>query len=319
MRSFDGGAVRAAVAVLVGLAMAVAVAWWKGTPPPPRVEKPAPSTPPSGSAAPSPVGVATWPTPFSVASKELPPPDSLPPGTIRILVLGDSVASFLGVALRYRQDEARAFVAERGVGSCSIFPARTRVVDGKPVVGTSCSATWARDTEELRPDVTLLVLGGAFLGDQACEPAWLDSYEQRILTLKEAMGASAGRVVLTRVPYPMGGWRHGNVLGQADCYNEMLRKTAGKARLPVLDLMGYLCRARGDGEGGASAPLGGGPGGANRPEGPGECMTESQGRPIRPDGLHFDGVGAEETARWVLRELRRMVAEGGRESPARPE
>lgn len=299
MCSFDGGAVRAAVAVLVGLAMAVAVARWEGTPPPPRVETPAPSTPPS---APAPVGVATWPTPFSVASKELPPPDSLPPGTLRILVLGDSVASFLGVALRYRQDEARAFVAERGVGSCSIFPARTRVVDGKPVVGTSCSATWARDTEELRPDVTLLVLGGAFLGDQACEQAWLDSYEQRILTLKEAMGASAGRVVLTRVPYPMGGWRHGNVLGQADCYNEMLRKTAEKAHLPSLDLMGYLCRARGDG-----------------PSRAGDCMTESQGKPIRPDGLHFDGVGAEETARWVLRELRRMVAEGGRESPPRSE
>ena len=48
----------------------------------------------------------------------------------------------------------------------------------------------------------------------------------------------------------------------------------------MLDLMGYLCPTR-------------------------ACSAESQGKAIRPDGLHFDGVGAEETARWVLRELRR--------------
>ena len=47
----------------------------------------------------------------------------------------------------------------------------------------------------------------------------------------------------------------------------------------LLDLVGHLC-----------------------PEG--TCRLQSQGAPIRPDGLHFDGLGGEEIARWVLEELR---------------
>lgn len=196
------------------------------------------------------------------------------------------MASFLGVAMRHRQDEARAFVAERGVGSCSIFEARTTIVDGEPVRGTSCSETWVRDVAELRPDVTLLVMGGAYLGDQACERAWLASYERRVLDLVAAMGPDAGRVVLARVPYPVGAWRHGRVLDQVDCFDAMLERTAAKARLAVLDLLSQVCPAPG-------------------PER--ACRMESRGAPVRPDGLHFDGRGAEDTARWTLHELRRLA------------
>ncbi len=215
---------------------------------------------------------------------DLPPREALRPGTLRILVVGDSVASFLGLALRYRQDEAGAFVAVRGVGSCTIFEAKTRFVKGKPVTGTSCSAHWAEDVAELRPDMTLLVLGGAFFNEKACDPAWRASYERRIFTLTEAMGANAGQVVLTRVPYPMGDWRHGNVPARVDCFNDMLQGAARKGLLQVLDLMGHVC----------PTPA---------------CLVESEGKPIRPDGLHFDGAGAEETARWVLGELGRLARE----------
>lgn len=192
------------------------------------------------------------------------------------------MASFLGVALRHRQEEAGVFVAERGVGSCSIFEAKATVVDGKLVEGTSCSRDWALDAAELRPDVTLLILGGAFLSEQACEPAWLDSYERRILDLVRAMGTNGGRVVLTRVPYPMGGWRYGTVLDRVECYNRMIVRTARAANLGLLDLMSQVCPTR-------------------------ACEPEARGKPIRPDGLHFDGSGAEDTARWVLRELGRIA------------
>ena len=30
----------------------------------------------------------------------------------------------------------------------------------------------------------------------------------------------------------------------------------------------------------------------------------SHDAPVRPDGLHFDGPGAEDTARWVLAQVR---------------
>lgn len=249
--------------------------------------RPHPPAPPLSPPPPPPPPTA-WPTPFSVDLRTLPPRAALPPGTLRTLVLGDSVATFLGLTLRYRQDEASAFVAARGVGQCSIFEAKERIVDGQRIMGTSCSTTWANDTRELEPDVTLIVLGGAFLGDQACDTDWLEAYQDRLRTLTEAMGPRAGRVVITRVPYPMGRWRHGNLLDRVDCFNAMLQRAATRARVPMLDLMGYVCPTR-------------------------ACIAESQGQPLRPDGLHFDGPGAEETARWILRELHRITApDGGR-------
>lgn len=255
-----------------------------------RVPAGLPPDPPRLTSAP-PLPAATWPDRFSVGSKELPPKEALAPGTRRILVFGDSVASFLGVAMRYRQEEVGAFVAERGVGQCTIFESKARLVNGKVVEGTSCSATWVEDVARLRPEVTLLVQGGAFFGDQTCDRAWLESYQERILFLVRAMGKDAGRVVLASVPYPMDRWRYGNLLDRVDCFNGMLRRTAAKGNLPMLDLMGHLCPTR-------------------------ACNDESQGLPIRPDGLHFDGVGAEETARWALRELLSPAApEGAPQAP----
>jgi hypothetical protein len=171
------------------------------------------------------------------------------------------------------------------------FEAKTRIEKGKPVRGTSCSERWAEDVAELRPDLTLLVLGGAFLNERACEPAWQAMYERRISTLAEAMGPAAGRIVLTRVPYPMGEWRHGNVPARVDCFNGMLERSARKGRFPLLDLMGHVCPTP-------------------------SCLAESQGKPIRPDGLHFDGVGAEETSRWVLGELGRFARGPGENNDA---
>lgn len=230
----------------------------------------------------------------------MPPPESLPPGTKRILVLGDSVAAFLGVTLRYRQEEVRAFVAERGVGQCSIFEAKARVEDGKTVMGTSCSATWVEDTASLRPDITLIVQGGAFFGEQTCDRPWLDAYEERILFLVRAMGPNAGRVVISTVPYPMDRWRWGNLLDRVDCFNAMLRRTAERGHLPILDLMGHLCPTRAciDVDDGGVSPDDGATGRAGATRAP---------SPIRPDGLHFDGPGAEGTARWVLGELLRLA------------
>ncbi len=230
---------------------------------------------------PAPPRVALSSSPFAYPIHVLPPATLLPPHTLRILVLGDSVASFLGLALRYRQEEEGVFVAARGVGSCSIFPSAPYVNEaGETVVSHSCSTSWVDDVRELHPDLTLVVMGGAFLGEGACDAAWLASYRERVLSLARAMGADAGKIVLTLVPYPMGRWRHGSVLDQADCFNAMLRDTAPAAGLGTLNLAEHLCPTR-------------------------ACEGETT-PPPRPDGLHFDGKGAEETARFVLRELRRV-------------
>jgi hypothetical protein len=231
---------------------------------------------------PPPAPAATL-SPFSVPLEVLPPAADLPPRTLRVLVLGDSVASFLGLALRYRQEEARAFVAARGVGECSIFEPTKAPAPGEAAVTTSCSASWATDAAEIHPDVTLIVLGGAFLNDRACDPPWQERYAGRLEALGDVIRASAGRVVVARVPYPIGRWRHSNVLERVDCFDDMLARAAVASRWDTLDLMEHVCPTR-------------------------ACIAESGGQPIRPDGLHFDSVGAEETARWTLAELNRLAA-----------
>lgn|GEM_PF-6543554 len=219
-----------------------------------------------------------WPTPFSVELKALPVREALPPGTMRILVVGDSVAKFLGLAMRYRQDEAQAFVAERGVGSCSIFESKPYMENGKQLMSSSCSANWVSDVAELRPDVTLVVMGGGFFNEGACTAAFRDDYQKRLSELTRAMGTHAGRIVITRVPYPVKSWRHSNVVARVDCFNRLLVDAAQRSKHDVLDLMSHVCPTL-------------------------ACQLDSGGKPIRPDGLHFDGGGAEDTARWVLREL----------------
>lgn len=235
---------------------------------------------------------AQWPTPFSVELRGLPTKDALPPGTLRILVLGDSVAKFLGLAMRYRQDEKQAFVAERGVGSCSIFESKPYVENGKTLMSSTCSASWATDVAELRPDVTLIVMGGGFLTETACSKPFQTAYDKRFFELAKAMEPHAGQIVITRVPYPVKDWRHSNVPERVDCFNEMLVKIAQKGQYDVLDLMHYVCPTR-------------------------ACTMESNAKPIRPDGLHFDGGGAEDTARWVLADLERMHRHAQTRSPGR--
>ncbi len=235
----------------------------------------------AASAAPSSSAPRVWPNPFSVELKGLPPRDALRPGTLRILVIGDSVAKFLGLAMRYRQDERKAFVAERGVGNCSIFATTPYVENGKTLLSSSCSMNWAADVAELHPDMTLVVMGGGFFSSDACKAKFQTEYEARVFELAQAMGRNAGQLVLTRVPYPVKDWRHSNVVERVGCFNEMLVRIAKKGRWPIIDLMNYVCPTL-------------------------ACNIMSEGKPIRPDGLHFDGGGAEDTARWVLDELWRI-------------
>ncbi len=235
-----------------------------------------------------------WPTPYSVDSHTLPPASALPPGTLRILTLGDSVAGKLGVALRYRQESAHAFVAERGVGNCSIL--RSQIFHaghtaGKQNDAGGCAAHWASDVREVKPDVTLIVLGGAYLAkiDQdgkyewSCDAGWQQAYRARLEELIAAMGKDAGQVVITLVPYPLGRWRARDTVQHVDCFNGLLASVAAAHHFPTVDVARHVCPTP-------------------------DCVIFSDGEPIRPDGLHPDGKGAEETARWTLAEIRRQVA-----------
>lgn len=246
--------------------------------------KPRASAPVRASSAPSEAPTTRWPDGHATETHLLPPAVELPSGALRILVIGDSVAQYLGNAMRFEQQTARAVVGQRGVGACSIRPAEVRYVNGERIEGTCCADAWAKDTADLRPDATLIVLGGGYLGPQTCEREWRRTYNERLTSLIHDMGQNAGRVIIALVPYPGQRWRTPNMVELVDCFNEELKRVADAEGKAVIDLKTHVCPNT-------------------------DCEPlESDGAPIRRDGLHFDGAGAIETARWTLREVRRVAS-----------
>ncbi|MCC6557586.1 MAG: acyltransferase [Polyangiaceae bacterium] len=244
--------------------------------------------PPEAAAPPTPPGAPPGPPPLALSA--LPAAGAVPAGTLRVLVLGDSVAIALGERLRAVQEGSGSVVAERGVGDCSILEGTlpTRSLTNTPHEGGDCASRWKSDAAELRPDVTIVILGGGFFApvevggkwQRPCEPGWGRAYGGELRRELASLRPDGGRVVLLLSPYPVGTWTGAAPKERVDCFNATLREAAsGVEGVRVVDLPAELC-----------------PGG--------ECRLKSGGAPIRPDGIHFGGPGAEGIARWVLARVR---------------
>jgi hypothetical protein len=184
----------------------------------------------------------------------------------------------------------RPLVVARGIGDCSILHDQlpTRSLNGRAHDGGDCDAHWVTDADEVRPAATLIVLGGGFYApvqidgawQKPCASGWRAAYRAELARNLLALGEHGGRVFVTLVPYPVGNWQETTPHALVDCFNDTLREAVAAAPgVRLLDLQAKLC------------PYG-------------VCVLVSQGAPIRPDGLHFDMLGGEEIARWVLGELR---------------
>lgn len=215
----------------------------------------------------------------------------IPPGSKSVLVLGDSVAQALGERMRSMQAGKKMMIAERGKGDCSILEGTlpTRSLTNVPHDGGDCDAHWEHDATVLRPDITLVILGGSHFApveidgtwQRPCEAGWTKAYSSELEEEIRKMVPYVGQLWLTRVPYPLKHWQTPERDRQVDCFNQMVDDVASRvAGVHVLDLAKYVC-----------------------PSGSASCAKESVGVPIRPDGLHFAGDGAKETASWVLDQL----------------
>jgi peptidoglycan/LPS O-acetylase OafA/YrhL len=216
-------------------------------------------------------------------------PAEEPQGAIRILVEGDSVAMALGERLSFVGKGTRASVIVRGIGDCSLLE---EVVPAKSLnndvhEGGNCAARWANDAEELKPQITFVVLGGGFFArakpstkwERACDNGWKRAYAKELRSKLEGLRQYGGSVYVALAPYPVGIWVKANPHKLVDCYDDMMEEVVrGLAGYRTIDLRAELC-----------------------PDG--ECEMTSQGAPIRPDGVHFDGLGAEDIARWTLKKL----------------
>jgi peptidoglycan/LPS O-acetylase OafA/YrhL len=223
-----------------------------------------------------------------VARTMIAPPPETASDAPRVLVVGDSVALTLGERMVVESRSAHVSVFPRGVVECSVLDGEvpTRSVRNLPHRGGNCAAHWNADVDEVRPDVTLVVLGGAFLASArvdgrwrfACDPRFQDAYARALTDRLRALGPRAGSVVLARVPRPTGAWDNPKARERVRCFDDLVDDVARRVpQASLLDLAAHVC-----------------------PDG---CALESDGEPVRPDGLHFRGHGADATAEWVLERL----------------
>ncbi|MEZ4295185.1 MAG: acyltransferase [Polyangiaceae bacterium] len=224
--------------------------------------------------------------------RDLPPRSGLPKDTLRVLVLGDSVAVALGDRLRYMQDTGNAKVAVRALGDCNCLDEQhpTKSLNNRRHDGGDCDTAWEKDANELRPDVSLVILGGAFFAPVeiggawrvACDKEWHDALLAELTRTLTLLRKASGKVVIARVPYPVEHWASEKWDHSTDCFNALVDEAAAKTGAATLPLKEEVC-----------------PGADHT-----SCILENKGAPIRPDGMHFQGLGAEEIARWTLQKLR---------------
>ena len=229
------------------------------------------------------------PLPKEVPFGFIPPASELPPGTLRVLVLGDSVGLALGARMHFAQGSGNAWVDHRAIGDCSILDGIAPVfsMSGPPHGNGNCARAWVDDVKKLRPDVALVVLGGAYFSTvkvdgkrrSVCHAGWHDAYAKRLAELLSELAPFATRRVVLNAVYPVGKWQTPTLNGNVDCYNRILADAARDGDASMLDLNAWVCPDR-------------------------KCTITSRDAPVRPDGLHFDGLGAEDTARWIIQTLR---------------
>lgn len=215
----------------------------------------------------------------------------IPPGTKSVLVVGDSVAQALGERMRSVQAGKKIMIAERGTPNCSILEGSlpTLSLSNRPHEGGDCDTHWEKDAVMLHPDIALVILGGGHFApvqiddtwQRPCEAGWTKAYSAELERDLRKLQPHVGQLWVTRIPYALGIWHRPERDGHIDCFNQMIEDVASKVPgVRILDLAKHLC-----------------------PAGSASCATVNAGHPIRPDGLHFAGDGAKETASWVLDQL----------------
>jgi peptidoglycan/LPS O-acetylase OafA/YrhL len=221
-----------------------------------------------------------------------PPPSARPPRATRLLVVGDSVAHSLGPLLAEaagRPVDPHFVVAERAFPDCSILDDQLMTRSPTFTVNTNgdCDRHWSGDVTELRPELTLVVLGGGFLAQaridgrwqHPCDDGWRVAYMDELRRQVDLIRAGGSRVALTLAPEPLGPVATLTSSAQVACFNDVIREVAAsEPGILLIDLPALVC-----------------------PEG--SCPVTLDDEVVRADGLHYSGPGGRRVAAWILEGL----------------
>ena len=242
---------------------------------------------PTASAATVPTGAPPSTAPARL-TLPLPRPAGRPP---RLLLVGDSLAYDMVPQFRptiTRLGLTGGIASSIGCGTGGIERSRD-ATGGK--LGQECLdfvASWPDLVRRSRPDVVVLVRAAYRLAvppgetpDNVCGAAHLRWYRGALADELRALRSSGAPVVVASIVYdryPLGDHTDGD--RAVTCLNREMRQVV--ARTPgatMLDLSEWVC------------PV------------PTTCRTTVAGTTLRPDGLHFQGPGAEKAITWIAEQV----------------
>jgi peptidoglycan/LPS O-acetylase OafA/YrhL len=228
------------------------------------------------------------------------PTTTAPAGPVRVLVVGDSVATTLGAGMARTQDQFGLLVWDQGMLGCGLSaPGRVRI-DGQVLDSTpKCDAwpeRWAGQIDEFRPQL-VVVLTGTWDGyDRQIDGTWLEvgtpEWADHLLGLwrgaLDVLSARGAHVVVLTTPYlessdPNSPDHPDSAFDpdRVDALNAVMRQAAAEApdRVTLVDLNAFVC-----------------PEGHYQPDVAGVAD-------VRGDGVHFTPSGADFVASWLAPQI----------------
>jgi peptidoglycan/LPS O-acetylase OafA/YrhL len=210
-----------------------------------------------------------------------------PKGSLRVMLVGDSVALFLGPEFQQIHTHPRLAVFDAGLQGCSLLSdvtetrhdnafARTTIQPSAP-----CDPVWLTDAVKgFSPNVVFSIVGNSanavFYRHKwvaTCSPLYTSLYEQSLRSEIAILGVRGAHVVVVTSAYPR------YLLAQedkpTDCDNALRRKVAAETGTQLVDLFSYVCPH-------------------------GKCIDKQTGLTLRPDGEHYQGLGGQIVAKWLI-------------------
>jgi lysophospholipase L1-like esterase len=220
---------------------------------------------------------------------------SAPVGSMRVLVAGDSVAWHLGHSFERLAPELGFTTANVAFDGCSLEKGATaaRYFTGGEVElsGHDCTTGWNDAVARFQPQVVVLLLAGQVLGDwqvdgewtRICERRYDDWYSAQLRDGVDLLTAQGARVVLVAPPPSTLAGIPPDLNRGNECIREIEQRLAeANPSVTSLDLTPLICPS-------------------------GRCRSEIDGVTLRPDGMHFEGAGADIVTRWLAPKLRAVA------------
>ncbi|MFZ4584098.1 MAG: acyltransferase family protein [Acidimicrobiia bacterium] len=213
-----------------------------------------------------------------------------PNGPQRVLVVGDSVAYFLGNALQEIASQHNMEVFNVAIPGCGFVrgPMRLQLNTGVQTKDVNvCSDSWGQLDSWLHPDQVIVAFGAPAIAEwerdgtwqHVCEPGYDTYFENAVRFGLSALQQGGARATVALLPEPKMDWAPPSARERNACTQTILERIGRSTpNAAPLDLSPLVC-----------------PGG--------DCGAPVLGVNLRPDGLHFEGPGARITAEWIAQRI----------------